>query len=107
VEVHLQRRKKEQLATLAVQFGVTREELAKQPIRRYLDNRKVVVTESASDDRGGLGTELAALFSGHGLDAPLESPFGPPKKAAGLRSADSRGRLSPHKPSRSRRKKRA
>jgi hypothetical protein len=60
---------------------------------------------------GGLGTELSALFPKHGPDFVLESPFDLPAKAAGLRPADSRGRLSPHesprRPSRSRRKKRA
>jgi hypothetical protein len=65
----------------------------------------------------GLGTEISAIFSKHGLDAPIpelrgftiQNPFesSPPKKAAGLRLPDSRGRLSPHKPSRIRRKKRA
>jgi hypothetical protein len=65
---------------------------------------------------GGLGTEISKLFSKHGLDVPIpelrgftiQNPFeSSPPKAAGLRPADSRGRLSPHKPSRKPRKKRA
>jgi hypothetical protein len=61
----------------------------------------------AVDNIGGLGTDIAALFPKHGPGLVLESPFDPPCKAAGLRPADSRGRLSPHKPSSRRGKKRA
>ena len=74
-----------------------------------MEEHKISGVDPAADRRGGLGTEIAALFSKHGLkrgNFALESRSDPPK-AAGLRPADSRGRLSPHKPSRNRRKKRA
>jgi hypothetical protein len=86
------------LIDIAAQRGMTEQMLVQQIIRSFLAEHPSPA-KSAADNRGGLGTELAALFAGHGLDAPLESPFDPPKKAAGLRPADSRGRLSPHKPS--------
>jgi len=72
----------------------------------YPEENKAPLVQSAADDRGGLGTELSALFPKGGPDFVIESPFDLPQKAAGLRPADSRGRLSPHKSSRSRRKKR-
>jgi hypothetical protein len=113
MEVRLQPEKEAQLTRIAAQRGVTTEELAREIICRYLGEDKS--SAPAPVARGGLGTEIAALFRGHGLEHPIpqlkitiESPFAPsPKKSSGLRPADSRGRLSPHKPSRGRRKKRA
>jgi hypothetical protein len=116
MEVHLQRKEKERLARIAARRGMRGQELASQIICRYLQEDKASVNvEPAADDRGRLGTELAALFPKHGPDFvipelrgyTIESPFEPSPKAAGLRPADSRGRLSPHKSSRGRRKKRA
>jgi len=105
MNIRLQPRHETRLAGIA-DHGMTKGELARQIICRYLDEDKASV-ETAVDDRSGLGTELTALFPKHGLDFAIESPFERPAKAAGLRPADSRGRLSPQKPSRSRRKKRA
>jgi hypothetical protein len=111
MEVCLQPEKEAQLAQIAAQRGVTTEELAREIVCGYLEGDKASA-KPARDMRRGLGTEISAIFSKHGLDVALESPFDPPKKAAGLRRVDSRGRLAPHKspphePSRSRRKKRA
>jgi hypothetical protein len=117
MDVRLQPEKEARLAQIAAQRELTTEELARDIICRYLEEAKSSA-EPTPGARGGLGTEIAALFRGHGLEHPIpqlkitiESPFDPPKKTAGLRPADSRGRLSPHKfsrkPSRSRRKKRA
>ena len=109
MNIRLQPEEEAQLAKIAVQRGLTREELAEQIICHYLEEAKGSIADTKADDRGGLGTELAALFSKHGLDVALESPFDP-QPVAGLRPADSRGRLprkSSRKTSRSRRKKRA
>jgi hypothetical protein len=111
------------LTEIAAQRRMTREELASQIICAYLQEDKTSANVlPVEDKRGGLGTELAALFPKHGLDFTIpelrfamQDPFEKPKKAAGLRPADSRGRLSPHKhslpkspkSSSSRRKKRA
>jgi hypothetical protein len=106
MNIRLQPQQKTRLAEIADQRRMTKGELARQIISRYLDEHKAS-DDPAVNDRGGLGTEIALLFSKHGLDVVLESPFDPPTKAAGLRPADSRGRLSSHTPSRSRGKKRA
>jgi hypothetical protein len=96
------------LSEMAGKRGMKREELARQVICRYLEENKATADdEVARDDRVGLGTELAALFPKHGPDFVLQSPFDLPAKAAELRPADSRGRLSPHKSSRKPRNKRA
>jgi hypothetical protein len=104
--VSLRPKQRQRLAEIAAQRGLTNKALAQQIISRYLDENKASLAEPAADDRAALGTEIAALFSKHGLDVVLASPFDPPPKAARRRPADSRGRPSPHKPSRSRRKKR-
>jgi hypothetical protein len=116
MEVRLQPEKEAQLVRIADERGMTREELARQIIGRFLEENDISPSADPVDHRGGLGTELSALFSKHGLDAPIpelrgftiQNPFETSRKtAAGLRPADSRGRLSPRKPSRSRRSKRA
>ena len=108
MDVRLNPAKEARLTKIAAQRGLTGEELARQIISRYLEEDKTFIdVEPAANERGGLGTEIAALFSKHGLDFVLESPFDPSPKTAGLRPADSRGRQSPRKSSRSRRKKRA
>ena len=122
MRVLLQAKQHARLAEIAAQRGITTHKLVQQIVSGYLEDNKRFV-EGANEVgalpkvhlEGGLGTELSALFRKCWLDAPiselrgftLESPFESPKKAAGLRPADSRGRISPHKPSRSRRKKRA
>jgi hypothetical protein len=99
MNIRLLPNQKARLVEIAAQRGMTEQMLVQQIIRSFLaDNPSPA--KIAAENRGGLGTELAALFAGHGLDAPLESPFDPPKKATGLRPADSRGRLSPNKPAR-------
>lgn len=103
--VPLRPKQRERLTEIASQRGLTNKALVQQIISRYLEENKASFAEPAADDRGGLGTEIAALFCKHGLDVALASPFDPPPKAARRRPADSRGQLSPHEPSRSRRKK--
>ncbi len=114
MNIHLQPRQETRLAEIADHRGMTKGELAREIICRYLDEHKASA-EPDVDNRGGLGTEISALFSKHSLDVPIpelrgftiQNPFkSPPKKAARLRPADSRGRRSPHKPSRKPRKKR-
>ena len=69
MNIHLQPQQEDRLAEAAGQRGTTKEELARQIICRYLEEDKASVdVEPAVDDRGGLGTELAALFPNHGLD---------------------------------------
>ena len=106
MEVCLQPEKEAQLAQIAAQRGVTTEELAREIVCGYLEGDKASA-KPARDMRRGLGTEISAIFSKHGLDVALESPFDLPQKTVGLRPASSRGQTSPRKPSRSRRKKRA
>jgi hypothetical protein len=109
VNIRLQPGQRARLVEIAAHRGVTTEKLVREIVCRYFEEDKATVKlESGQNHRGGLGTEIAALFPKHGPDFVIESPL----KAAGLRPADSRGRLSPHKPSprkysRSRRKKRA
>jgi hypothetical protein len=106
MEVRLQPEKEAQLARIAAHRGATTEELALEIVCRYLEEDRASA-EPAPDMRRGLGTEISAIFSKHGLDVALESPFDLPQKTVGLRPASSRGQPSPRKPSRSRRKKRA
>ncbi len=118
MRVVLQPKQRQHLTKIAAQRGMTTEELARQIICRYLEGDKASLVKRAVPDRGGLGTEIASLFPKHGLDFSIpelrftiQNPFESPKRAAQLRAADGRGRLSPHKPSpkssSSRRKKRA
>ncbi len=106
MNIRLQPQQETLLVEIADRRGMTKEELAGQIIRRYLDEDKVSL-EPAVDDRGGLGTELAAVFPKHGRNFAIESAFESLPNAAGLRPADSRGRLSLHKSSRKPRRKRA
>jgi hypothetical protein len=113
MNIRLQPGQRARLVEIAAHRGVTTEKLVREIVCRYFEEDKATVKlESGQNHHGGLGTEIAALFPKHGPDFVIESPFEPSSKAAGLHPADSRGRLSPHKPSprkysRSRRKKRA
>lgn len=108
LRVRLQPGREAQLAEIAAKRGVTKEELARDIICRYLEKDRLSAVEPAKDHRGGFGSEIAALFSKHGLDSPIpelrgftiQIPFeSSPKKATKPRPADTRGRLSPPKPS--------
>lgn len=114
--VPLRPKQREHLTEIAAQRGMTNEALVQQIISRYLEENKTSLSEPAADDCGGLGTEISALFSKHGLDAPIpelrgftiQNPFeSAPKKAARVRPAGSQRRGSSGKASRIRRKKRS
>ena len=67
-------------------------------IGRYLEEHPSSMLEPRSGERGGLGTEIAAIFSKHGLDSPIpelrftvQNPFEAEVEESGRHRADSRG----------------
>src|ERR1700680_53275 len=101
MRVVLQPKQRQHLTKIAAQCGMTGQELARQIICCYLlEDKAAVNVEPAGDERRGLGTEIATLFSKHGLDFAIpelrftiQNPFESPKRAAELPPVDSRGRL--------------
>jgi hypothetical protein len=105
MNIRLQPAERARLVELAARCGVSAEDLVREIIGRYLEEHPTSMLEPPSGERGGLGTEIAAIFSKHGLDSPIpelrfavQNPFEADdmEKSAGRRRTDSRGRLSPH-----------